>query len=71
MTGHTYYSQKGSLLIGRDVFEADSDYGFYDGYMDELRIYDRALNEAEVGELYQIGVDTSNSTLSGGHLKMY
>jgi len=44
----------GQLLYGLNWY-------FYKGLIDEVRVYDRALSAAEVGDLYRLGQDKINS----------
>ena len=45
----TLFSNKGPLLIGRDAPGTDE---YFNGALDEIRIYNRALNQREITELY-------------------
>ncbi|MBF0574178.1 MAG: hypothetical protein HQK69_10560, partial [Desulfamplus sp.] len=46
------------VMIGRDVYSSSR---FFNGLLDEVRIYNRALSEAEIQELYQENGGTSDS----------
>jgi hypothetical protein len=43
-----------SYYIGRDTWSGTSIRDYFDGIIDELRIYNRALSEAEIQELYNV-----------------
>jgi hypothetical protein len=52
-TAVTRFISDASLLIGTSSHAADPRYGFT-GALDDIRIYDRALSNAEVGSLYAV-----------------
>ena len=43
------------FVIGRRNLQATSDLKFFQGLIDDVRIYDRALSAAEVQALYNLG----------------
>lgn len=51
----------GELLIGRTV-EGASNFSPFEGALDDLRIYNRALSKAEVQRLYRTSLQVSGST---------
>ena len=53
------FSQNNPLIIGAGGSPYDSGYGF-NGLIDDLRFYNRALNESEIQELYEMA--TKNTT---------
>ncbi len=52
------------LYIGLSPFQGQSKYGSYPfkGIIDELRIYNRALSESEIKELYEQGLNNCSSS---------
>lgn len=62
------------LMIGVDVSSqgwgpyTDSNVGYFDGAIDELRIYNRALSQAEIAELYSPELRISTKSLPAAQL---
>lgn len=53
------------LSIGRAVRDNDTDFGEWDGSLDEVRVYNRALSAAEIQSLYALGTsDPVNASAS-------
>jgi hypothetical protein len=54
------------LILGRHFTNSDGSGGYtyyFNGQIDDLRIYNRALNESEIKELYKMGSLNKNTTL--------
>ena len=54
---HTYYYDKGNAYIGRDIFpggtQANKTYGYFDGLIDEIKLFNRFISEKEVNAIYE------------------
>lgn len=68
----SYTGTMGNIGSGSGTIGYRSGYGFFSGPLDDFRIYNRALSQAEITQLYNIGVGTktgkSPSTSSGSSL---
>jgi hypothetical protein len=55
VTDHSIPLTGSSLYIGANIPTGGQPSGFFDGFIDEVRIYNRALSDAEIGSLYEAG----------------